>query len=240
MSNLAMPRSPFSSAGLPRPLETASDLNRGKGVTITGGDVGRLVPILDVRTPCTTVGEPVQITICATPVGHAPECVDEFVLPMVRALVTWGVGTCSCQAEVDVLHGTTLSVTAEIVKVEAFYKVVTVPVDACPECLPDYRVVATLGFGCCSRAQLTEFVVLEAEGWCERVAIPPFARSVAIMTTGGAVEVDLVAFGSCFRTRCHVKGCGDELPIWNGARFVEVTSAAAKTTVVTLIFGLAI
>ena len=56
MSNLAMPRSPFSSAGLPRPFETASDLNRGKGVTITGHDVGRLVPILDVRTPCTTVG----------------------------------------------------------------------------------------------------------------------------------------------------------------------------------------
>lgn len=243
-----MTRALTHALGLPaetvRPLVTASDNNRGSCVHVGPDHINDLVTIVDVTTPCPGVAEPIQITLAVdVDAGSAADCLDAFVLPQIRALITWGVGGTYFQAEVDFLNGTLISLSAETIKVQAFYKLVTVPEGCCPECLPTFRVKAALGYGCISRAQLTEIVVLSGEGDCERVEIPPFARSVSVMTSDGEpVDVDVVGFGTCFRTGCRVKACGeDHIPIWNGAKFVEVRSRTDHQPItVALVFELAI
>ena len=224
---------------LPRPLELATDSNRGSVVRVRSSDIGQIVPLVNVPNPCTGPAEPIQIVLASELVEG---CAPPNVLPQIRALLTWGVGQTSVQAEVDVLLGTSIALSVEVLKIDVFYHVVALcdGSDVDLDKLPTFDVWALLGYGTISRPQLTEVVPLFNADETVTVAIPPFAREVHVMSSdGGALDVSLVGAAGCFRTGCRVCGCGDRFPIWNGASCVEITNRSGRSpTTAVLVFHL--
>jgi hypothetical protein len=164
-----------------------------------------------------------------------------FVLPMLRAVLKWGIGSQEFTAECDWLHGTQLSIEAEAVEVAARYVKNTLPWDPVPDdsgVFPNFIASAGVGYinigRISSAATLTELAQLQNPDDQVDILIPPYATAFTVLPVSDAsVAVEQMAFGTAYSTR-HVIGVplsnvgqynvenGNR--IWNGAQFLRVTN----------------
>lgn len=217
-----------------RPLDVATDRTRG-GTRVVGPESENvLVEIIDLRQSCSMPGEPIQITLGVRIDGDGLERradrSDAWAFAQLRCLLEWGLGDVAFAAECDFGTGTLVSVVAETIKVSAFYRVQRLRgCREADECLPTFTATAALGYGCASRARLTECVFLRHEGDRVSVPVPPFARSVFVQATDDEpVDVEVVATAP---VRVGRRGRDGRVEIFNGASSVEVTSRSARAPI---------
>jgi len=234
-----------------RPLTGVAESMRGNSKTICFGEA---MPLVRASRHACQIGEVTGITLDIEPV-HPFEDDDalESTAPLVRALIEWGIGgVVFKQAIVDFVNGTHIAVGAEsICTVTARYDAAPLGPNGCdPCCLPPMTVRAGLFYGCVSRGgTLTEVAnVDESDGRC-RIPIPPFAVSFTVLPVDGAsVAVDL---GFCGPARVRTlivtplsnenqHNALDQIPIPNGARFVEVVNLGPGRATAIVMFRIAI
>ena len=238
-----------------RPLsETAAtvEANHGRFVELCPGDCATIV---EVSNRC-VVGESVGVVVALEDIEDPTCCItDELVHVMVRGQVTWGLGCVSFVAFFDWLHGTQFTLVAETVQIDAQYMVISPPWLPCPNraCLPPLRLKAGLGYGCVGKGvRLTELAQIEEPGKSVLVDVPPFATHVTVQPACGMnAEIRLFDCGKgyapCFTFRsgdgpgAEGFGIGQQIPIPNGVRFVEVFNKNAEGPLTAfVIFGLSL
>lgn len=244
------------------PLDRAPDPNRGN----SGGDLvcpGKQTTVVEVKS-YSAPGYMLSVVLGIQAV--APKCdhvkiacahEDVFVLPMVRACISWGIGNASFEAECDYLNGTQVSVAAENIRVDARYLQFTRPWikgDGL-QVQPTYRVSAGFAYSSVGRnsnsARLTELAQIETPGESCIISIPDFAISMTILPVdASSVRADVFGFGRLYKTQYNVTGplsnvgqnnVENALPLFNGAKFVEVTNTnQAGPAFAFVVFGLAL
>ena len=242
----------MSGLALLRPLSetlTSTEMNHGRDAVLCPGDSETIV---SVANRC-IVGESIAVVVGLEDVEDPTCCItDAHVHAMIRGHVSWGLGCVRFHAWFDWLHGTQLTLVAEQIDVTAHYLVVSPPWLPCPDvCLPPLRVSAGLGYGCVGKgARLTELAQVETPGQSVLVDVPPFASHVTIQPAcGQSAEVRLFdcgkAYAPCFTyvgggsEAIEESGIGQQIPIPNGVRFVEVFNRnEAGPLTAFVIFGL--
>ncbi len=183
-----------------------------------------------------------------------------FVLPSVRAILKWGIGSVNFTAECDWMHGTQLSIGAEDVTISARYLKNTVPWEPVPDAdgvFPTFIVGAAVSYGnvgrisCPARYTALAQVEDDDEGSFVDVPIPPFATSFTIVPIGGSTgTVALTAFGTAYETtyafgppltNTGQYNVENAFPIWNGAQFLRVRNTDGEApAIVQVVFSLAL
>lgn len=245
-----------------RPLTAQShDVQRGMTERLAPGSGHDLVRLIEFQPGICVRGELLGIHLAVCEERHpGSDCCDEdecFALPALRAHLEWGLGGATFTARVDFLNGTSIALVAECLKVCAEYVIWG---DSCAPWLPVYRASAGVGyFGTravsSNPARLTE-LACAAAGARERIPIPPFAVSVTIQPIddpsspapspirasvvgprGPAVRYDVAHP----LTNAAQDNTIDALPLFNGARFVEIdNTGGAGPLAAFVIFGLAL
>jgi len=226
--------------------------NRGRGFILTRLD--QAAPVIDTVGVDSLASE-VTITCGVQPSTIPPGAEMEepapagtVYTPPVKGLLFWGNDGVETFAEFDFLAGTVLSISAASVRVLA-----TLDEGANPE-LPTFvapLVVAHIGYyprgG--QNAQRTRFVDLTEAGGADnraRIAIPPYARQVAILQTTSLVPAG-ASYDLSFLTAepPAVVLAGErtaeplvQRPIPQGARVIEILNNADNAARFQLIFRL--
>lgn len=177
----------------------------------------------------------------------------QFTHPMVRAVIGYGVGSTSFEAECDWMLGTQLAVAAEYVEyVKARYIKNTLPWAPVPEPdAPAFRVSAGLSYGGIGRtsnpARFTELVQLENPDTITSIQIPQFASSLTVLPVVGSCEIQVFGFGGLYAVPYTIvtpltnaqHNNENQIPLQNGARFVQVQNTSEEgPLIVFLVFGL--
>jgi hypothetical protein len=184
---------------------------------------------------------------------------DVLFWPRVRALLTFGIGGTTFEAETDFLLGTVLAVPAENVEIDAEYCLVSPPwlppIDPCDVKLPVFEVSAGFSYGATGHnsnpARLTEMVMLERAGDAARIQIPQFAISFNIQPIqGGLLDARVFGFSQALSVPINIVSPLSNLaqhdmesafPIANGERYIEITNLnPAGPLFAYVIFGLAL
>lgn len=220
---------PVAPCVIVRPLEDREDIDLGNAKLLCAGqhDV-----IVFAQNPNATNAEPIDVVLTSrddapttidgfTTVGVSP---DAFIWPHVRALVEWGVGAQRFFAWVDVLTATHFSLSAEVIRVTAFYDVVCCgDFGRCPP--PAIIVGGALGYGCGKAPQFTELACIEKPGDRACVPVPPFARKFHVMPArGGKFDARVVPFGGALAVDVDDPAPNKDIPLFNGARQVEIVN----------------
>lgn len=238
----------------------ANDTQRGHTVEIAPGQGSVLITGFNSLCPR---GELIGVVLGICPIdaqrgrfdpdADVPpdEPLDAFAAPAVRAEITWGIGSASFFAVADFLHGTVLGLVAENIRVCASY----VTLGCCPDRkhLPCFAVSAGFGYAARSAnsnpARLTKHVRVPA-GQSKRIRVPPFALSL----TGLPIEsrpFDLRVLGGCgslgvtYHVAAPLSNVGmhlveNALPLFNGARFVDVFNPGPDELEALILFGLSL
>ncbi len=181
-----------------------------------------------------------------------------FVLPMLRAVLKWGIGSQEFTAEADWLHGTQLTIEAEAVEVSARYLKNTLPWDPVPDdsaIYPNFIASAGVGYGNIGRnssaATLTELAQIEDMNGQVDIPIPPYATAFTVLPVSDAsVAVEQMAFGTAYATRHMIAtplsnagqyNVENGIRVWNGAQFLRVTNLNEDAPAIALVvFALAL
>jgi hypothetical protein len=235
-----------------RPLSQSTPNNRG---AIRRIEAGQILNVADARMVPNVVGEDISVVLGLTVEGDDEDfLVDAPVDSLVRACVTWGLGSAEFRAELDWMNGTILTVPAEQINVRASYKREMLGSDPGP--CPVFCLAAGFAYGRVGKnsnpARLTELVQLDAPGDSKQIRIPNFATSftVVLVEPSTSAQLDVYGFGTGYSNRIMITSpmsnvgqfdVENAFPIRNGARFVKVTNVNTTGELIAyVIFGLSL
>ena len=234
-----------------RPLTEVAESMRGHAQTICFGEE---MPLVRASRHACQIGEVIGITLDIEPVHPFDDDAGlESTAPLVRAVIEWGIGgVVFKEVIVDFVNGTHITIGAEaICTVKARYDAAPLGPNGCdPCCLPPMIVRAGLFYGCASRgATLTEVANIEEPGESCRIPIPPFAVSFTVLPVDGASVAADIGFCGPARVRSVIvtplsnedqHNALDQIPIPNGARYVEIVNRGAGRATAIVMFRIAI
>lgn len=211
-----------------------------------------------------TIGEMIALNIQALELEKIRAPVPLPYTTLLRADVKWGTGGVYFVATMDVLRGVQIAVPAETIEVTGYQRDVKPPwvKNVCHPCLPKFAMHAGVAYGCVGRqAQLTDVVFAEAPtpdvpnpqatlaNGCRFVDVPGFAQRVTLQIIGtGTARLRIFGYGEGFLTEYRYTsgagpdefGVGQQIPLPNGARFVDVISESGSRLIAYVIFQLAL
>lgn len=222
-------------------LNNRPELNRGSHVVLRPGD--HRVSVVESKGRIDGIaGETLSVVLAIRDENDCIEPEADLSLPMVRARLQFGSGGVMNDAICDWKQGTVLTVPCEGISVAADYDVEWFGVEpsSCAHA-PCVRLSATISYGTRasspSSATLTE-VAVAAAGERARIRVPDFAESFTVIPIGDAAQTIVArvfGLGTLVWARYEVAGpltnVGQHdtvaaFPLFNGARFVELTNAA--------------
>lgn len=164
---------------------------------------------------------------------------DVFVVPQLRARVTFGNGSIMKTIDVDWINGTQLAFGAKQLLVQAVYRLTRLATSsntlAAP---PEFKIQTMTSYGTLNQnshgARLTEIVAFEADPGVQTLRVPDFATSFTIVpfaqgtwtaslySWGSAASVDYAGGGAPLDATTY--NVENAFPHFNGARFLDVAS----------------
>lgn len=253
---------------LPGPLANKNPINLGNSIILSQGDKPKQIielPKSGVQVATCTIDVILDIRVkknnnslsclkLSTDDDNNPINVAS-VQPLIRAHIKWGTGSNGeFEAEVDFVNGTQLSFPAETITVIGKYLVTHGDNEINPEALcklPTFELNVGFGMGAVGKnATLTEFVSIKEPGAKKTIQIPQYATVFTVQPTEDSSAIArMFGFAKNLATKYRFTagggpdefGIGQNIRIFNGARFLEITNDNASGTLDTfIIFGLAL
>lgn len=224
------------------PLENRPASMCGGGKTLAPFEEKTILELKSGNTPGTVINIVLSSVIKGNNKSVKPAN-NEFIQPMIRAKIAWGIGNTGFNAVCDFILGTQITVAAENVRVDAQYLVTNrFSEGKAFDCvtfheLPEFLVDVGLGYGCIGKnAQLTELVQLENPDDEVIIQIPDFATFWTVQPVGVAIaEARMFGFAENLFTQYLFSsgggpdefGVGQQIRVFNGARFLKVINKNA-------------
>lgn len=230
---------PVYSAG--GPLEQTPFLaNRGASRCVKF-NAQEVTEVLDTKAKCALIGQMLAVCFgveCAIGCRPAPEGLVAPSLTLVRAYLTWSLGTVDFRAALDVRNGMIINVPADNVRVSAF------ALAGFPEgtfedqaWAPPVNLSVGVGYGAGNVREAARFteVVSVAAGATQTIQIPPFASGFALVPAGTSTLTAYVDTGGAgpFPTYTAMSPADTEagFPLVNAARCLVIDNSAGLTAV---------
>jgi hypothetical protein len=243
-----------------RPLSCMLPMQLGGARVLHTGD--RNVAIVEAgRGNMAGHPEALTITLGQALAGFADESGEALAsanqITSVKALVSWGTGGASFDAQVDWMHGTTLSIVASWVRVSATY-----PLSGDSDNpSPDVSLTAGVGYGDIGESEGARFTqsigTLGVGAASPYFPIPAFATDFILLSSSAAAPAGFLTepaqiqissstdaaptFTNAFLYTGGSNADGQEprtFPIFSGARFLRVRNSGANTAKYTVVYNL--